>query len=613
MHNFLLTVSFWLLKLSLLSRLFRFLAGELLAFGLLQSPFPAADQSELVSEEEYDLARTIYQLQTLSSMFRCCTSETWAILASEYVAVAEDIDVETLFKCKTPAVEYFELLLTSPYAGGFEAETTLLAFFSHICVRAVTASQMLTPKKDVSLLSKFQHIALSMFHQLLTTPYAPTLAKYHFEHNIIELLLSSMDRTDYSIQAPLLDAALAALTIQAVRESQASTENQRISLSKETIKNSRQSLSSDRDVTEHARPAQSSSPQLGKCLLAAFSSKPDGPVLESWVGFLTACLPIFGETIFQVLIPLVECLCAQVLQSLEGLNSIFDDKREGSSTASDASILALLTALEPTLAYAHSLIAEGEIKAGTTKGPGPSQGFLGNVVSGVFTSDSPQTRNAAANNRLTVILSFKDTVRTCFEIWSWSHLRTLRTGQEIPSSATLLYTSSRIKNKARRLLEPLFLAEPLECMESLVELWCKFPSIDRENRRQAVITVLHVLDGSKPKISMPAIFNALYSRTNPNALDPSRKSTLTSSLVDTDLAAFLSDYAWSVDDDAMDEIWTDCMTFLRDVLSNPFPHRQVLSRLLDFTAILGEKVNNTSFGDQRMRRDLSVSSELRCT
>jgi hypothetical protein len=83
---------------------------------------------------------------------------------------------------------------------------------------------------------------------------------------------------------------------------------------------------------------------------------------------------------------------------------------------------------------------------------------------------------------------------------------------------------------------------------------------------------------------------------------------LTSSLNDTDLVIFLVEYARSLEDDAMDEIWTDCMTFLKDLLANPFPHRQTLPSLLEFAAILGEKVDNTNFGEQRrMRRELGVS------
>lgn len=57
----------------------------------------------------------------------------------------------------------------------------------------------------------------------------------------------------------------------------------------------------------------------------------------------------------------------------------------------------------------------------------------------------------------------------------------------------------------------------------------------------------------------------------------------------------------------MDEIWQDCITFLKDLLTNPFPHRQTLPSLLEFAAILGEKVDNTNFGEQRkMRRELGV-------
>ncbi|GFP52471.1 protein dopey [Trichoderma asperellum] len=80
---------------------------------------------------------------------------------------------------------------------------------------------------------------------------------------------------------------------------------------------------------------------------------------------------------------------------------------------------------------------------------------------------------------------------------------------------------------------------------------------------------------------------------------------MTISLQDADLVVFLVEYARSLDDDAMDEIWQDCITFLKDLLNNPFPHRQTLPSLLEFAAILGEKVDNTNFGEQRkMRREL---------
>jgi hypothetical protein len=78
-------------------------------------------------------------------------------------------------------------------------------------------------------------------------------------------------------------------------------------------------------------------------------------------------------------------------------------------------------------------------------------------------------------------------------------------------------------------------------------------------------------------------------------------------LSDVDVVVFLVEYARSLEPDAMDEIWADCMVFLRDVLTNPFPHRQILPSLLSFTAILGEKVDDTNFGEQRkLRKELGV-------
>ena len=143
-------------------------------------------------------------------------------------------------------------------------------------------------------------------------------------------------------------------------------------------------------------------------------------------------------------------------------------------------------------------------------------------------------------------------------------------------------------------------------METLVVLWANASQNDVQST--AITGLLNVLNGSRPKHTIPAIFNAVYSRTDPGALDAHRVSSLTSDLSDADLVTFLVEYTQSLEDDAMDEIWQDCTVFLRDVLANPLPHRQILPSLLEFTAVIGGKVDNTNFGEQkRTRRDLAVS------
>ncbi|KAI5294573.1 hypothetical protein KEM55_006554 [Ascosphaera atra] len=120
-----------------------------------------------------------------------------------------------------------------------------------------------------------------------------------------------------------------------------------------------------------------------------------------------------------------------------------------------------------------------------------------------------------------------------------------------------------------------------------------------------VLSLLHTLDHSRPKFTIPAVFNAIYTRTNPIVIENNRKSSMSTHLAESELVAFLVAYARSLDEDVLDEIWADCTTFLKDVLANPFPHRQILSRLMEFTVILGDKMQHTSFGDdKRAKKEL---------
>ena len=481
----------------------------------------------------------------------------------------------------------------------------------HVCLRAIAGSHDPDNSELRPRISQFHRTALTTLHQILFSPCCLTLAELQLEHLLIDRLTQSLDGPDPFIQVLLLDVVFDALKIRNASRPRApplspTTEHKR-SIALETPQSARLSVVIDRG--DHLSPNIPPPPgSLVKCLQAGFAAPSSRPVLDSWVSFLTECLQFYSDTIFQVLIPLVETLCSEVGQTFNNLQMTF--KKSGSNieglSSPESTLISLLNGLEHVLARGHDRLLQEELKAPVVKSPDQPQGFFGNMVSGVFASETPQSRSVTANNRLTVLLSFQDAVRMCFVIWSWGG----NDGglQDAESAASFTYTSLRMRNRARRLLEHLFAAEALECLETVVEVWQKSSNTRNGSRSPAIFNLLHVLDGSRPKHTIPAIFNAIYSRTNPTALDPARKSTLTSSLNDTDLVTFLVEYARSLEDDAMDEIWTDCMTFLKDLLANPFPHRQTLPSLLEFAAILGEKVDNTNFGEQRrMRRELAVS------
>ncbi|XDG06806.1 hypothetical protein ABKA04_006421 [Annulohypoxylon sp. FPYF3050] len=433
--------------------------------------------------------------------------------------------------------------------------------------------------------------------------YLQTLSRLKIEEILIDRLAQNLGGPDPYIQVLLLDVIFASLKLRdaSPAELPSSPIGEKRSMSYPSG-----SLRLSMAPPEHLHVDTPPPAALLNCIKAGLSAPSSRPVLDSWVGFLAECLPLYSDSIFQVLIPLVETLCGQVASTFSSLQATF--KRNGNPaemvSAPESTLISLLNALEQVLAKAHDQLLAAEARAQVVKSPDQPQGFFGNMVSGVFNSDAPQSRSATANDRLTVLLAFQDAVRMCFKIWSWgqgSEAGNIDTN----SASSFNYTSLRMRNRARRLLEHVFAAEALECLETVVDIWRTSLSDPDTTKHLEVFNLLPALDGSRPRHTIPAIFNAIYSRTNPSALEMSRKSTLTVELQDTDLVIFLVDYTRSLEDDTMDEIWQDCMIFLKDLLGNPFPHRQTLPSLLEFAAILGEKVDNTNFGEQRkMRREL---------
>jgi hypothetical protein len=546
-------------------------------------------------EEDYDTGS--YYIQAFCNVMRWSPDQVWGIMAAKTLSQEDFPALSSLIGSDTAAS--FQELLVRICGGLLEQEPA-------------SADDRLTDR-----LTNLHRSALTLMHQVLLNPHAEKLSGLQLENSLIERLLRSLEWPDPYLQILLLDVVFASLKLREMLpldlpSSPGPEKRPRtMSTSVESSRTLRGSIGSDKATRQPFSIGPP--PALLKCLQAGLSAPSSHAVLDSWISFLIECLPLYSDTIFQVLIPLVETLCAQIGTTFAALQEIFSGNdatgvsKQG--TGPESALISLLNGLEQVLARGHDRLLAEEAKVQAVKGPDQQPGFFGNMVSGVFSSDAPQTRSATANDRLTVLLAFQDAVRMCFKIWSWGQSNTQNTTpQDSTSLASFTYTSLRMRNRARRLLEHLFAAETLECLETVIGIWkvsitsAKGGDVSRQND---VFNILPALDGSRPKHTIPAIFDAIYSRTNPTALDPSRKSTLTISLQDTDVVIFLVDYARTLEDDAMDEIWSDCISFLKDLLSNPFPHRQILPSLLEFTSILGEKVDNTNFGEQRkMRREL---------
>lgn len=490
-------------------------------------------------------------------------------------------------------------------AADAQEDVPLQFFLLQVCLRCISQYQISDDSEIKVRVTQLIRSALVVLHQILLSPYAAPLARLHLEDVLIERLSRSLGCPDPYSQVLLLDVVFASLKLREVLSAEPPPSP---TLEKRKqggeVGSHRGSVSADK--TSRLPPPP---PALLKCLQAGLSSPSSRPVLDSWISFLTECLPYYADTIFQVLIPLVGTLCDQIGTTFSSLQQMFKGREQNLEDKTDApetTLISFLNGLEHVLARSHDRLLLEEARTQVVKSPDQPQGFFGNMVSGVFSNENLHSRSATANDRLTVLLAFQDAVRICFRIWSWGQGGDA-TAQATSSMASFKYTSLRMRNRARRLLEHLFAAETLECLETVIDIWRKSLNDSTSHPHVEVFNLLPALDGSRPKHTIPAIFNSIYSRTNPTALDPARKSNLTLDLQDTDIVIFLVDYARSLEDDAMDEIWQDCITFLKDLLTNPFPHRQTLPSLLEFAAILGVKVDNTNFGEQRkMRRELGV-------
>ncbi|KAK7924866.1 protein dopey [Apiospora marii] len=585
-----MAVKFWLnnmvFEIDKASRLFLVFITKFSELGFLRTlprtANPEASKRSIEFGEDDDVDTGIYYMRTISNIFRWAPDAFWSVLATRMIEDPDPILAEIT---------------------GTEGDLSLQEFFLQVCMRCIAGNKFSSDQEMRLRTAQLQRCALTFLHQILLNPYAESLSSFHLEDVLIERLQQSLHGPDPYIQVLLLDVVFASLRLRdaSPKEIPSSPTGEKKGLNYPSG-SMRLSSAPAEFITQLTPPPTS----LLKTIQAGLESPSSRPVLDSWVGFLTESLPFYSDSIFQVLIPLVETLCRQVGNTFENLQRTFASSgmSSGGTSAPETTLISLLNALEQVLAKAHDQLLAEEARAQVVKGPDQPQGFLSNMVSGVFNSDAPQSRSVTANDRLTVLLAFQDAVRICFKIWSWGQ-GSDASSLESDSALSFNYTSLRMRNRARRLLEHVFAAEALECLETVVDIWCASLATPSKVKHNEVLNLLPALDGSRPRHTIPAIFNAIYSRTNPSALDPSRKSTLTISLQDTDLVIFLVDYARSLEDDAMDEIWQDCMVFLKDILGNPFPHRQTLPSLLEFAAILGEKVDNTNFGEQRkMRREL---------
>lgn len=471
-----------------------------------------------------------------------------------------------------------------------------LTYLTSFCVR------MLCNEQHNSL--DLERRLISLLELLLNSPAASDLRSLELDSIFLDRLMACIDGDMSVLQGGLLRLAQLALRLRSSSKPEKAT----LTPHRGSFSNSAKRSS----ITPGSRPTTSASnttlpsappPQLFKCLRRGFTSASTKYHLDQWLAFLGEILPVFADSLFTNLLPLVECFCQQLSNTHEEMVELSQSKALVHVVAPESVAMCLFDGLEMLLDRAYECLLSEAVAEPPPKENEPKASFLTNVTSGVFKSDNQSARSTTSNNRLTVILAFQDSIRVALRMWIWASKSINSDSVDNNSSATTAYTALRVRNKTRHLLEQIFSVEPLESLEVLIAHWC---FAGKDDEAHSALSLLQVMQVSRPKNVVPATLNALGTRTNPSSIPQSRASSLTLDLSASDVATFFSAYLDSTEDDAMDEIWQDCITFSRDVLANPLPYRQILPHLLSIILLLAEKLNNTNFGEQRkMRRELS--------
>ncbi|AET39311.1 Dop1p Ecym_4246 [Eremothecium cymbalariae DBVPG len=328
-------------------------------------------------------------------------------------------------------------------------------------------------------------------------------------------------------------------------------------------------------------------------------------VISSYVQLLSQSIVYFQNSIFNVILPLSN----SITQCIERL--FYEPADKG---ANFRAFSLLIDGLEELLEISHGYLVTGE-NSGYLPSSGTKNDFLQSMVSNVFSNDTTNNKNKFQGHREVILQSFKRAVDCSFGVWVWAQQHsnpkgTITNMKDIGGqdfSESLHQLSYRYKFKTKKLIEKLFNLEPLEVLEILIS-----------NRRDYLtITLIHVLDGNRPVLTVPHLMQSLlntcnkgstllFSTVNTTTKRANEPSMAVSKLDASEILGFITEYVHSLENAAMEEFYNDFLMFIKEISQNPFYYESVNFQVLILISIVSEKIAHCQFGQQkRVRKDLS--------
>lgn len=318
-------------------------------------------------------------------------------------------------------------------------------------------------------------------------------------------------------------------------------------------------------------------------------------VVSSYVKLLSETLTYFDTGIFGVLLPLVTTLIQRINQLFE------EEKRRGGLYQTISLFLGIV---EELIKVSHEYLTSQENEGYFPSNRGE---FLQSVVSNVFYSDTADKNVKVQGERDVVLQAFKQSISCVFNIWSWGYKEANKVKELNGTIENCNYNAYKFKFRAKNLLEIMFLLEPLEILETLIML----------DSPEEIVTLIHVLDGNKPTMTIPYFFYGLIQRYNKASVakfsiqkgsgrNTKPDSTLLHKLPGEQLMDFLILYSDSLENSAVEEFYDDFVEFFKDIALNYSLYKSITFKIISFIGIISKKMRKAHFIDhKKFRKEIS--------
>lgn len=325
-------------------------------------------------------------------------------------------------------------------------------------------------------------------------------------------------------------------------------------------------------------------------------------VISAYIRLLSESIRYFDNTIFKITLP----LSVSFSEFIERLFSQDDGKEDNFK-----SISLILDGLEKLLEMSHFYLLSDETN-GTLSALSRND-FL-QSVSNVFSHEDTTATSKVHNGRDVVLQSFKQAVSCSFAIWLWGHKNSNfsnNTTHEVDKTNPYYFEefthhqAFQYKFKSRKFIEKLFTMEPLEVLEYLIA----------EGSDELTITLIHVLDGNRPILTLPYLMESVISRCNKNySVSFSNKlntrwtygSSMVCKMEPSYIMKFMINYIITLENTAMEDFHQDFIVFIREISNNYQYYDSISLNVLELIGIVSEKIHHSKFGEcKKIRKDIS--------